>query len=327
MPAVALCRERSNLLEAAIRHRYALSQAHLSYLHSLKSLSSSLHRFFDLHYPADLDRDLTKPSSSPPIPAVRLSQSSSGSHIHFHSDNDSDASESPLHDPTLEQTHPRYYAHYEQSRSTEAVRFEGSYPNPSTYYSYSSYSDPYQNYAGIDGLYLHSAAPSQPPAPPPPPPPTASTWDFLNPFEAYVSYCELMEVRKEEGMPDSEGGNYLQEVVKEVDGGGRGWYLDVGGGGGEVEYEVQMVDKKVVVNEERVGEEKGGLVVVQAGGMRGVSEVVSEIKLQFDRASESGGEVAKILEVGKHPYRGRNAVYKGRRLYLSFLFFQCFSVF
>lgn len=128
-------------------------------------------------------------------------------------------------------------------------------------------------------------------------------------------------------MPDSEGGNYLQEVVKEVDGGGRGGYLDVGGGGGEVEYEVQMVDKKVVVNEERVGEEKGGLVVVKAGGMRGVSEVVSEIKLQFDRASESGGEVAKILEVGKHPYRGRNAVYKGRRLFLSFLFFQCFSVF
>ena len=39
--AVALCKERSQLLEDAIRHRYSLAQSHLAYLHSLKSVASA----------------------------------------------------------------------------------------------------------------------------------------------------------------------------------------------------------------------------------------------------------------------------------------------
>lgn len=330
MPAVALCRERSSLLEAAIRHRYALSQAHLSYLHSLKSLASSLDRFFNLHRQIDLD--LIEPSASPPISPVHLSRSDSGSHLDFHSD----SSGSPLHHDdlgfplqTLDPTSTRYYAHYDRRRSSEPVRFEGSYPNPSSSYSFSSYPDPYLNYAGIGGFYSHSSS-SQAEAPPPiPPPPSASTWDFLNPFETSANYYELKGVSKEEGIPDF-------EVVKEVDEGGEGGYLEVGGGGGiggegefgleenGAEYEVHMVEKKVVVNEGRVGKEKGNVGPTKAGGMRGVLEVVSEIKAQFDRASDAGGEVAKMLEVGKLPYCGRNAVYKGRSL--LFLYFNCSAV-
>ncbi|XXG45445.1 hypothetical protein AAC387_Pa02g0528 [Persea americana] len=39
--AVAFCKERSQLLEDAIRHRYSLAQSHLAYLHSLKSVASA----------------------------------------------------------------------------------------------------------------------------------------------------------------------------------------------------------------------------------------------------------------------------------------------
>lgn len=74
-----------------------------------------------------------------------------------------------------------------------------------------------------------------------------------------------------------------------------------------MEYEVHVVEKKVVDdagNEDRRnnatatrGGGGGG-----GGGPRAVSEVAKEIEDQFVKAAESGSEIAKLLEVGKHPY-------------------------
>lgn len=71
-----------------------------------------------------------------------------------------------------------------------------------------------------------------------------------------------------------------------------------------VEYEVHVVEKKTVVedagNEERrsnAAAPRGG-----GGGPRAVHEVAKEIETQFVKAAESGSEIAKLLEVGKHPY-------------------------
>lgn len=442
---VALCKDRSILLESAIRHRYSLATAHLSYLRSLSSIGLSLQRFFEnishLSPPP--------PSPLPPLPNHLNSGSSDshpqthavnlqpGSHSescrHFQSDSESDSEIScPLHDhvheegtdrdKTLDPSHMNYMQSRPavpsvvyQRQSTETVHVEEepafagyAYPNPSSHsypypYSY-SYSNPYSypsnEYAyssygvGYGGHYGSSssspssfrpqvdrfpyfppgliAAPDStsswqpPPSPPPPSPPLpqAAAWDFLNPFDAYERYYpaytpsrDSEELREEEGIPNLEDDDYQpSEVVKEVEKKQKSVVADGSGcGGGDLEkvadeaddkieveesegvrFDVNLADEdenEIVVNEEDchdwgdVAATKGG-----RGELLEVAGVVREMKAQFDRASESGNEVSKLLEVGKLPYRGKNAVYKGNRflclsLSLSLPCFLCFLLF
>ncbi|XXG59956.1 hypothetical protein AAC387_Pa04g1953 [Persea americana] len=176
-------------------------------------------------------------------------------------------------------------------------------------------------------------------APPPPPPPNASTWDFFNPFESveyypiYTPSRDSKELREEEGIPDLED-EYQQEVVKEVYGEQKFVAAEKGGGGGDersrgiggeveygvrssavgessgVEYGVHLVDKNVIANEKPPVESHGNVAPAKGRGPWSDSEAVSAIKEQFVRASDSGSEVSKILEVGKLPYCGKNSVYK-----------------
>ncbi|CAH8274261.1 unnamed protein product [Arabidopsis lyrata] len=77
-----------------------------------------------------------------------------------------------------------------------------------------------------------------------------------------------------------------------------------------MEYEVHVVEKKVVEDEERRSNAtatRGGGGGGGGGGPRAVPEVAKEIENQFVKAAESGSEIAKLLEVGKHPY-GRKHV-------------------
>ncbi|KAM0055047.1 hypothetical protein Hdeb2414_s0006g00201591 [Helianthus debilis subsp. tardiflorus] len=66
-----------------------------------------------------------------------------------------------------------------------------------------------------------------------------------------------------------------------------------------VEFEVHVVDK---------GETSRGEKPLHE--FHSDSEVVKEIQIQFDRASESGNELAKILEVGKVPHNRKHAAYQ-----------------
>ncbi|VFQ82999.1 unnamed protein product [Cuscuta campestris] len=174
--------------------------------------------------------------------------------------------------------------------------------------------------------------------PPPPPPPTGSAWDFLNPFESVDNfYCpyspsrDSMEVREEEGIPDLEEDDSEQEVVKKVhvdhkfvDGGrhhGRSYSSKVASKDEDdkpsdpeslyqgarptvsaqndpVDYEVHIVDKKVVNDPGTSEDHKNVRGFTARGCFNGDSDVMREIQLQFERASESGSELAKILEVG-----------------------------
>ncbi|KAL5562388.1 hypothetical protein UlMin_032135 [Ulmus minor] len=181
-----------------------------------------------------------------------------------------------------------------------------------------------------------AAASSSKPAPPPPSPPRASAWDFLNPFQsddkyyaAYTPSRDSREVREEEGIPDLEDEDYQQEVVKEVHGEQR-FSVDGGKHSKAViddphvslyqtrpsvstdnedgdEYEVHVVDKKVVDDDEKAKERGSGAAFKSRGGSRDVFEVIREIEVQFERASESGNEIAQLLEVGKHPYNRKHA--------------------
>ncbi|KAL7082903.1 hypothetical protein ACP275_14G130200 [Erythranthe tilingii] len=202
------------------------------------------------------------------------------------------------------------------------------YPNYPNYLTNTNQNNGYQSY-GAGGGYGSSYPPPPgavvsssklPPAPPSPP--RSSTWEFLNPFETFEKYYpaytpsqDSREVREEEGIPDLEedGGN---EVVKKevhgdrklTDGVGRSSHskaaaseevAEVAKNDSELQH---MVYKNAVDVEERPKER----AFKARGGFKGDIEVVKEIQVQFDRASESGTELAKFLEVGKLPYKWKH---------------------
>lgn len=416
LPAVALCRERCSFLDEAIHQRYALAEAHIGYIHSLRGIGESLSNFIE-HEAGNSSGSLPSPTLN--LPPVRKgdqvaaksspyhSRSNSGSHLHFHSDSDdgsvgslhhSDHS-SPLHlhdggglghmdymdggegmNPYPQEGY--MHMNYMRNKATPSVVYQQKPMSPenvyhmgessnSSYYPY-PYQDAggsgsgsantypysgYSNYGGGNsvGYYGNSAPPppygasSQPvpqskPPPPPPSPPRASAWDFINPFEsieryysAYTPSRDSKEVREEEGIPDLEDEEFNhyrpQEVVKEVhhkEGKKQQQQQhhskavqedevaeaqsslyqtrpSVENEGG-VEYEVHVVDKKVVDEEDKRDDHRsgGGAAAAAAApfksGSRDAFDVAREIQAQFQRASESGNEIARMLEVGKHPY-------------------------
>ncbi|KAL8196813.1 hypothetical protein R6Q57_024467 [Mikania cordata] len=210
-----------------------------------------------------------------------------------------------------------------------------------------SYNSNYSNYGEFfDGSSLpppYVGSSSQAEVKPPPPPPANSGWDFLNPFDTFEGYYppytpiqDSREVREDEGIPDLEDEDfYQQEVVKEVQGNQKFVHTggDSGGGGGDlkkaaaaadenmgersagdlhfrgvpnavakeevpVEYEVHVVDKQVVENQKK------------PRVYHNDSEVMKEIQTKFVCASESGGDLAKILEVGKVPHNRKHNAYQ-----------------
>ncbi|KAL4303563.1 hypothetical protein GQ457_10G023620 [Hibiscus cannabinus] len=214
--------------------------------------------------------------------------------------------------------------------------------NNSNNYPYPDYrnSGGFSNYSSYSGPgYESSLQPSSTAKPPPPPPspPRTSAWDFLNPFGSYESYYsphtpsgDLREVREAEGIPDLEDENSHHELVKEMHGdqnfvGTEGYSKSpvedeaaqvvsgeaeaslyqtrpsVGVENDRVEYEVHVVDKKVVSDES--AEDRGK---EPKGPPMNAFDVVREIQVQLVRASESGSEVAKLLEVGTLPYQRKH---------------------
>ena len=98
LPAVSLCHDRCKFLEEALYQSYALADAHVAYMHSLKSLGPALHRFFDealINNQSDSQSNgdsaavtkLSKPSS-PDIFCPSSSTNSETSHIDFRSDSE-----------------------------------------------------------------------------------------------------------------------------------------------------------------------------------------------------------------------------------------------
>ncbi|XP_009383031.2 protein ALTERED PHOSPHATE STARVATION RESPONSE 1-like [Musa acuminata AAA Group] len=85
--AVALCRARTDLLEAAIHHRAALADAHAAYSDSLLSVSAALHRLLVLLLPPSYSSSPASPVLPPPVcrkpePCPPPSLVSSGRHSH-----------------------------------------------------------------------------------------------------------------------------------------------------------------------------------------------------------------------------------------------------
>ncbi|OMO92003.1 hypothetical protein COLO4_17948 [Corchorus olitorius] len=234
-----------------------------------------------------------------------------------------------------------YYPNYAYASNTNNNPSSSSYPFPPAYQNYGGFNN-YSSYSapGYESSLQQpstGAGSSSKPPPPPPSPPRASAWDFLNPFQSYENYYrpytpsrDSREVREEEGIPDLEDEDFQHEVVKEVHGDQK--FVDTGGYSKSpvededgkvvnseaeaslyqtrpsvgmenegVEYEVHVVDKKIV-DDERSDERGNG----PRGAPRDIFEVVREIQVQFVRASESGSEIAKLLEVGTLPYQRKH---------------------
>jgi len=142
--AVRHCRERSELLALAIRHRYTLADAHHAYAESLRAVGAVLHDFLrgvqslppappELRLPQQRKGD-GLPAASPP-PAIASSSSAAppvakqvriapdDGHIHFQSDDDSDS----------EGGHIKFHSDEEPDqaqRRPEVVRSAGAPPGP-----------------------------------------------------------------------------------------------------------------------------------------------------------------------------------------------------
>ncbi|KAL5221610.1 hypothetical protein ABZP36_026323 [Zizania latifolia] len=104
--AVALCRDRSALLAEAIRHRYALADAHRAYACSLREAGAALHDFLRgvqelplppepavLHLPEQRKGDSLPAAVPLPVALDAAKQVDDGGHIHFHSDDDEEGSD------------------------------------------------------------------------------------------------------------------------------------------------------------------------------------------------------------------------------------------
>ncbi|RZC45699.1 hypothetical protein C5167_038647 [Papaver somniferum] len=371
LPAVSLCRERCKFLDDAIKQRYELANSHVAYIDSLKEIGVSLNRFFDHESLNDYTySSIPSPILNLP-PAMKKAGLDTDSGVGGYGGGGGGGYGGVgggfMNMNFMQNRSTQSVVYQQRPMSPDTVHMSEAsssyYQNPNQqnngsygYYNYPPQPQPsYSNYGfygsvppyGSAQPYGSAALPPQIAAstsskpPPPPSPPRASAWDFLNPFETVEKYYppttpsrDSREVRDEEGIPDLEDENYVDEVVKEVHGNQR-----FSGGPGnnyskmvadegkkenagealyqarpsvskekEMQYEVHVVDKGVA-SKEKQSDNHGN-----AGAFkdRGVSSVLQEIRAQFERASLSGNEVSEILESGKLPYHRKNVVYQGR---------------
>ncbi|GAB4853077.1 hypothetical protein Ancab_017262 [Ancistrocladus abbreviatus] len=187
--AVVLCRERLGYIDDALRRRYALAEAHMAYIESLKSVGASLHGVFDAAATAGVNVSAVPGSpvlNLPPhrkgdpeegneSPSGHLSLSNSGSHLHFQSDSDEELhhlhSDSPPHQRMLPLQDDGYqvqeniapysgvYMHmnYMKKQATPSVSYEWRPMSPeNVQMAESSYHYPYySNYQNANSSYAN----------------------------------------------------------------------------------------------------------------------------------------------------------------------------
>ncbi|CAL5030570.1 unnamed protein product [Urochloa decumbens] len=226
--AVALCRARAVLLAAAVRHRYALADAHAALADSVESVAAPLHRLLRLQaeHPPPEPPGLALPSDRKafdlPAPAAAHGRAS---RLQFRAPSGSEPASPPRAVPEHQLPHPQYaygygygyapppeYAYpapaapagslqfyYARSRPPPAsVAVTQRAPLPPHRVRYGSFDAaasaaggyPYPQHYAYGGAQQPppAVAASQRPATAPPSPPKASSWDFLNVFENYDSY-------------------------------------------------------------------------------------------------------------------------------------------
>jgi hypothetical protein len=176
-----------------------------------------------------------------------------------------------------------------------------------------------------------AAQPKEPITPPTmnSPSPDGSPWDFLNPFgnydmyyDAYMPDTSFRKVREEEGIPEleevkdeSERGISAQaskriEKIKEEEDIGRNLKSVSARGSSFGERSVRISFRREFHSKEmqREVEEES---VAPLPIFHDDSEIILEIKKQFERASNVARAVGELLEAGKRPYHFKDSIRKG----------------
>lgn len=311
LPAVALCRDRCKFLEEALRQSYALADAHVAHMQSLKTLGPALYSFFhhaedpgatngdDALGDAKFQSQLTK--SPPPLASpdhASSSTSDSDSHIQLHSE-----SETEDRDKDFQFLNPSRYdnlSHDTVSSAPDDVVFM-NYVQP----LYDPFSPPLPNSSGYSG--------SKPPSPPPP---SSSAWDFFDLFETFekyeVRYSPSRDVKEEKDKESQRSAphclrNKANEVVDGSNNGGANKVVDKAENG-----EAKEVKADSKENKQPEAKDSGKPAKVKSA--KAVSEAMKEIQILLERASDSGKPILEMLDVGKLRYHRKIAVNPGRTL-------------
>ncbi|XVF63558.1 hypothetical protein PTKIN_Ptkin09bG0096400 [Pterospermum kingtungense] len=302
LPAVSLCRDRCNFLEEALQQSYALADAHVAYMQSLKILGPTLHHFFNQGFKSTSDDDSAVSSEKPPkqpsppsSPEHSLSSSNSDSHIQF----DTDSEE--------EETGKDFSRSFNQTPS-----------NYLNHGSLTSYSLPTHNYHA--NTYQNSEFSVSGWKTPPPPAPRSTAWDYLNFFdeiyERYeLPYSSTKAEKNKEGAHDLGAKQQVEQIrgdqkssgnhtkaKREENPSGENVPLKKSDADNEkkVDSEMEKVQKRTDLNEPK-----------NQSGKQSVSEVMKELQVLFEKASESGSEVLKMLDTGKFRYHQKKSVNLG----------------
>ncbi|KAJ6827892.1 uncharacterized protein M6B38_365930 [Iris pallida] len=280
--AVGLCRDRKRLLKSAVERRYALAEAHQSYVLSLRSVAAAIHLFVARHSaPTPILITLPPQNNTPPPPPA------AAHHL------------PPLPPSLPPQQQPSLLHQQTPTEAKSEVLLEGN--NFDHYHHHH-----HQQQQSV--VQMGSCSYFFPSMHPPSPPPQASDfeWDFFNPFDSVRAAEEaamlsglcrstdedLRAVREQEGIPE------LEEEEEEEE---------------EEEDDEEEVETKVhggVVKAEEVGngggggggEERGerGLAVTETPAKeRELLDALRDVEDQFIRAFDSGKDLCRMLEVNQ----------------------------
>ncbi|KAJ1256377.1 hypothetical protein BS78_K038800 [Paspalum vaginatum] len=232
--------------------------------------------------------------------------------------------------PPLLYTYSSYYRYHQDQGQNDTI--------PSSHSRYGGY--PYQYYSQSsqqgDGWPPVSASSSH--QLPPPSPPMESAWGFSDPFEALEGYYQdhptataaqssndardedMPELEEDEDNPELEDEECISSTTISEDeeeqhiefkesssaatSSSNGSNMVHGNGVEEDNnnaVEEQLEDHSCVV------ETEPAVAVAPEKVYNNDIEVVQEIKLQFERASKSAGDVCKMLDVGKMPHSKKNS--------------------
>lgn len=294
LPAVALCRDRCNYIDEALRQSNALAEAHAAYLDSLKSLGPTLQRFFAQNQNPQTNGDPVKPSLPVASPdhhslSLSLSRSSSNpdSHLPFRSDSEDGDSDKDLESSLLIRNH---YLNHDETQSPIPYNF----------------------------TFLNSRKP------PPPPSPITPAWDLFNFFDTYDRferfYVSNSEREAEEKLKFDGDEKFIGNSAKKTE--EKGQSESTPSVKAEERNEVPALSKGSDPIKEGSEKAKDSAASTTLSGTRGVSESMTEIQVLFQKSSESGIEVLKLLN-----HRYRITFNKGFNLSLVFMVFEFFFFF
>ncbi|GLT99955.1 hypothetical protein SLE2022_173580 [Rubroshorea leprosula] len=307
MPAVALCRDRCNFLEEALRQSYALADAHVAYMKSLESLGPALRLFFEQTVDSPGSTENSSKPFSPPSSFDRSPSTTSNSDSHIRFDSSSDEEEghggsefelsNHIHSNYLDRSSPNLYSLGNHNHGTNADRA----------FDYFSHSN---------GFYDSGSKT------PPPPPPRSTAWDYLNFFDESYQRYEL-PYSASEAARDKGDNNLEVKAVKQIRGD-----KDVGvNSASKVNGEENRIPETTPVEKKKEKKEKKEQLKESSDsnepkierGKQTISEVIRELQVLFERASGSGNGVSKMLDTGKFRYHNNKSVYQGSSKMLNMI--------